>query len=239
MSWQFPTITSPFIPESELEEARKDMDPKSFRQEFEASFETMSGRVYYTFDRTRHVGNYPFNPELPIWVGCDFNIDPMTAVILQPQPNGQVWCVDEIFLRSSNVLEVAEEIERRYWRHMGNIAIYPDPAGGARQHARGESSLDIFREKGFHKILYRKKHPMVQDRVNCMNRMFEDAKGESKLFIDMNCRKAIESLEQTLYREGTGDIDKAASAEHITDAMGYPIELMFPTKKIQIHGISI
>ena len=50
-SYQFPTITSPFIPESEIAEARRDMDPRTFRQEFEASFETMSGRVYYPFDR--------------------------------------------------------------------------------------------------------------------------------------------------------------------------------------------
>lgn len=35
-SWQFPTITSPFIPKHEIEAARHDMDEKSFRQEFEA-----------------------------------------------------------------------------------------------------------------------------------------------------------------------------------------------------------
>lgn len=35
-SWQYPTITSPFIPKSEIEAARRDMDEKSFRQEFEA-----------------------------------------------------------------------------------------------------------------------------------------------------------------------------------------------------------
>lgn len=35
-SWQFPTITSPFIPFSEIEAAKRDMDEKSFRQEFEA-----------------------------------------------------------------------------------------------------------------------------------------------------------------------------------------------------------
>lgn len=34
--WQYPTIMSPFIPESEIEEARRDMDEKTFRQEFEA-----------------------------------------------------------------------------------------------------------------------------------------------------------------------------------------------------------
>lgn len=35
-SWQFPTITSPFIPEEEIAAAREDMDEKSFKQEFEA-----------------------------------------------------------------------------------------------------------------------------------------------------------------------------------------------------------
>lgn len=34
VSWQFPTITSPFIPAAEIEAARADMDEKSFRQEF-------------------------------------------------------------------------------------------------------------------------------------------------------------------------------------------------------------
>lgn len=33
-SWQFPTITSPFIPKSEIEMAKNDMDEKSFLQEF-------------------------------------------------------------------------------------------------------------------------------------------------------------------------------------------------------------
>lgn len=35
-SWQLPTITSPFIPVSEIESAKADMDPRTFRQEFMA-----------------------------------------------------------------------------------------------------------------------------------------------------------------------------------------------------------
>jgi hypothetical protein len=89
-----------------------DMDEKSFRQEFEASFETMSGRVYYAFDRNKHVGDYPFNPKLPIWIGQDFNIDPMSSVIMQPQPNGEVWIVDECVLHGSNTQETADELAR-------------------------------------------------------------------------------------------------------------------------------
>lgn len=239
-SYQFPTITSPFIPESEIIEARRDMDPRTFRQEFEASFETMSGRVYYPFDRREHCDpDVKFNPGRPIYVGVDFNIDPMSACIMQPQTNGELWVVDEIFLHNSNTLEVCEELEKRYWRYMSQITIFPDPAGAARQHARGESDLEIFRQKGFKHIKFRRKHPLIADRVNSVNRLLKDAAGKVTLKVNPGCANVVQSLEQTLYKAGSRDIDKAASMEHITDAMGYCIELEHPVKKVVIYGHSL
>lgn len=237
-SWQFPTITSPFIPKSEIEAARTDMDEKSFRQEFEASFETMAGRVYYAFDRKVHTGTYPFNPKLPIWIGMDFNIDPMSAIVLQPQRSGDIWAVDEIVLFGSNTEEVAEEIEKRYWRYEKQITIYPDPAGGYRQHARGESDVEVLKEKGLKQVKFRKKHPVVSDRVNAVNRMLKSADGTIRMRIDDRCKYLIKSLEQTIYKKGGRDIDKDMSTEHQGDALGYPIELEYPVKKIRIGGMS-
>jgi hypothetical protein len=239
MSWQFPTITSPFIPISEIEAAKKDMDEKSFRQEFEASFETMSGRVYYPFDRAVHIQPVEFNPKLPIWVGMDFNIDPMSTVIYQPQLNGELWAVDEVVLFGSNTEEVCEELEKRFWRHQSQIVMYPDPAGGQRQHARGETDMDILREKGFKRIKYRKKHPMVADRVNAVNRMLKDANGNVRLKINPRCKHFISALEQTIYKKGTREVDKSGGTEHSADAGGYCIELEFPVRKVEIGGLSI
>jgi hypothetical protein len=236
-SWQFPTITSPFIPISEIEAAMQDMDEKSFKQEFEASFETMSGRVYYPFNRKEHVGQYLFDPKLPIWVGMDFNIDPMSTVIFQPQKNGQLWAVDEIVLFGSNTEEICEELEK-YWRNQSQIVIYPDPAGGARQHARGETDIDILREKGFKHVRYRRKHPFVADRVNAVNRMLKSADGGIRLYVNENCKHFINALEQTIYKPGSRDVDKAGGVEHSADAGGYCIDLEFPVRKVNIGGHS-
>src|SRR5690606_34436550 len=115
------------------------------------------------FERSRHVGDFAFNPALPIRIGMDFNIDPMSAVIVQQQANGELWVVDEVVLFGSNTEEMADEIARRYWRYMNQIVFYPDPAGNNRNHDRGESSLEILREAGFNKIKFRRKHPVVQD----------------------------------------------------------------------------
>lgn len=238
-SWQFPTITSPFIPAEEIEAARADMDEKTFRQEFEASFETMSGRVYYPFDRKVHVGEFKFNPALPIWVGQDFNIDPMSSCIMQPQDNGDVLVVDEISLKGSNTSETVDELERRYFKHQNKIIVFPDPAGAYRQHARGESDLEIFRDRNFRRIRHRRKHPAIADRVNSVNRMLQDASGKIRLHVNKDCKETIMSLEQTMYKAGSRDIDKDPSVEHMTDAMGYCIELNYPVRKIKLHGASI
>lgn len=239
-SWQFPTITSPFIPRHEILAAMEDMDEKSFRQEFEASFETMSGRVYYPFDRRIHcAAPLEFNENLPIWIGQDFNIDPMSSVVFQRQSNGELWAIDEICLPNSNTSELCDEIERRYWRYIDNIVIYPDPAGAYRGHQRGESDLDIFRERGFKKQKYRRKHPPVADRVNAVNRMLMSADGKVKLRIDPRCKKFIEALEQTLYVPGSREVDKTAGVEHAGDAAGYCIEFEFPVRKVEVLGISI
>jgi hypothetical protein len=238
-SWQFPTITSPFIPASEIEAARADMDEKSFKQEFEASFETMSGRVYYPFNRQEHVGLYPFNPMLPIWVGMDFNIDPMSAVIFQPQVNGEIWIVDEIVLFGSNTEEVCKEIDKRYWRQQKGVVVYPDPAGGQRQHARGETDLDILRENGFKRIKHRRKNPFVADRVNAVNRMLRSADGTVRMRINEHCKHVISAFEQTIYKRGSRDVDKDAGVEHSADAAGYCIELEYPVRKIQVVGVSL
>lgn len=238
-SWQFQTATSPFIPEEEIEAARSDMDPKSFAQEYLADFNTMSGRVYYPFDRNIHVGHYPFNPALPIWVGQDFNIDPMSSVVMQPQPNGEIWIVDEIILPSSNTSEVCDHLEKKFWRWQHNITVYPDPAGGQRQHARGETDMDIFRDRGFKRVKYKRKHPPVADRINAVNSQLMSATGTVRMRVNETCRETISAFEQTLYKAGGRDVDKAAGVEHPADALGYCIEIERPIRKRRTMGVSL
>jgi hypothetical protein len=239
-SWQFPTITSPFIPVSEVEAAKRDMDVKSFRQEFLASFEGMSGKVYHAFNRDLHVKPTPFNPKLPIWVGQDFNVDPMTSCIMQPhtRPDGKVeiHVIDEIYLPNSNTEEVCREIEKRYWRYQNKIVIFPDPSGQQRQQGRGDSNFDIMTEMGFGSIQSRSRTPPVENRTNAVNRMLENANGDVCMRIDPKCTHTIRSLDQTMYKTGTPEIDKRQGNEHMTDALGYAIELKFPVRKIFYFG---
>jgi hypothetical protein len=201
----------------------------------------MQGKVYYTFNRQKHAKQFlPFNPTLPIWVGQDFNLDPMSVVIMQPQPDGSIWVVDEICERNANTAEIAEKLEQKFYKQelRRKVEIYPDPAGSSRGHTRGESDLDILRQKGFRKLFYHRKHPPVADRINAVNRMFMTAAGETRLYVSSHCKHLISSLEQTIYKEGTREVNKKLGTEHMADALGYPTHFRFPVKKHQYFGIS-
>lgn len=238
MSWQFKTITSPFILPEEIDKARSVMSEKEFRQEFEASFETMSNRVYHAFDRTKHVKPVKFDPRRPIIIGMDFNIDPMSAVFMQ-RHDDTLKVFGERSLTNSNTFEMSQELDRLLWRNKKQIVIYPDPAGAGRStSSRGESDLSVLRQAGFKRLKYRRKHPKVRDRVNAVNRMLEAADGRVRMEIDPSCKTLISSLEQTQFKVGSNEIDKKLGTEHMSDALGYPVELEFPVRNIRVMGAS-
>ena len=75
--------------------------------------------------------------------------------------------------------------------------------------------------------------------MNSVNRMLMSANGEVRLRFDKNCRNIIKSMEQTMYKEGSPEIDKRPGMEHMSDALGYPIEYKFPIKKTNFVGANL
>jgi hypothetical protein len=45
-AWQYRTVDGGFVSPEDIAEARRDLPPRIFRQEYEASFETLAGRIY-------------------------------------------------------------------------------------------------------------------------------------------------------------------------------------------------
>jgi hypothetical protein len=68
--------------------------------------------------------------------------------------------------------------------------------------------------------------------------MLRAANGSVRMRIDEKCKHLINAFEQTIYKPGTRDVDKAAGVEHSADAGGYCIELEYPVRKIEVGGLS-
>jgi len=227
-SFMFTTADGGNVPQEELETAARDMDPRTFRQEYCASFETYAGRVVYAFGRAENVKRSEHDPTRPVHVGIDFNVNPMSATVWQEEGE-MTRQIDEIILPTSNTDEMADEIARRFGRPgfepgrsiVDHIMIYPDPAGAQRRSsAAGRTDIGILREKGFIVCALRS-HPPVRDRMNVMNRYFRSADNRVLATVDPRCGRSIEAYERLVFREGTAEPDKSQGFDHLVDATGY------------------
>lgn len=228
-SWHYTTIDGGNVPMAEVERARQSLDARTFRQEYEGGFENYAGLVYYSFSRAETIKRCPYNSALPIHVGMDFNVNPMSATIWQEQPDGEIWQVGEIEIPTADTGIMADELATQYGKRgfdplkpdLAHITVYPDPAGAQRRtSAQGKTDLSILAEKGF-RVLALQSHPLVRDRTNLFNAKLQSADGKRHAFIDISCKRSIECIERQVYKEGTSEPDKDGGFDHMNDASGY------------------
>mgnify|MGYP003324523735 CR=1 FL=1 len=232
-SFRFKTIEGGRVAPSEIEAARRTMDIRLFRQEFEASFETQGGRVYHAFERSFNLAECE-DTGGTLHIGMDFNINPMSAVVCV-QAGNELWAIDEISIPDANTDFMAQEIISRYNRR--HIVVYPDPSGKARKTsaAVGQTDFSILEGYGFDVVASNKAPPIV-DRINEVNAMLCNSEGERRFFVDPKCKNLIKSLEGLIYKDGTNVPDKASGLDHMADALGYLIHEMYPIDNNQAVG---
>ena len=231
MSWQFKTIDGGYISEEEIEAAKNDMDARTFRQEYEATFEAASNRVYDTFNRSENVVERKDlkHSHLPIIVGMDFNVGKMCCAIGYKLIDGIHW-FDEIVLRDANTFDMAKILASRY----PNVQVTPDATGSARRSSSSKTDHQILRDYGL-RVSCHRANPLEKDRINTVNGLWRNARGKTRMTVEPGCIEIISDSERTT-RKTDGSIDKKdQERSHMTDALGYPCEYYFPIKS---RGVS-
>ena len=228
-SFSYTTIEGGNVSADEIEQARIDLAPKVFRQEYEASWENFAGAIFTEFgDHNIQEIKKPSANEM-IHIGMDFNITPGSAVVGRIVKD-TIEVYDEIYIDNSNTSEMIDEIRRRY--PTNPITVYPDPAGQQRKtSANGNTDIKLLEMAGF-TVRYHRSHPLVRDRINAGNSLFfkrED--GQVRFKIDPACKVTIRCLKNWAYKEGTMAPDKNSGFDHGCDALTYWIEYIFPIKK--------
>jgi hypothetical protein len=224
-AFRFATRDGGYVADEELAAIRCETDERVYRQEYEASFESLQGRVYSAFCRESHVTDLDMVLAARLHIGMDFNISPMTAVVAQ-RAGDQCHVIDEIVLPDSNTQQMMQEINRRY--PMRNGVIHPDPSGIARKTSApvGQNDFVLIQQAGW--PIYPPKNRSLSDRITNVNTMLRNANGQHRLFIDRKCRNLIGALDTLSYKPGTKIPDPTTGLIHIIDALGYLIVAAFP-----------
>ncbi len=112
-SFHYTTEQGGIVSLEELEAARGELDERTYRQEYQASFETLGvGIAYHAFDRANNVRAVRYDPTQPFFWALDFNMNPLCSVLGQ-NVNGRVRILDELILPNSNTLAACEEFLSR------------------------------------------------------------------------------------------------------------------------------
>lgn len=169
------------------------------------------GSAYYSFDREAHVKEVDASfKQGQLCIGCDFNVQPMTAVIGY-YINKTFYVMSEAFLENSDTFKMSSHLIKS--GHRG-ANIYPDSTGSNRK-TSGISDHTILKNDGFNIVQTR--NPLVIDRVNNVNRLLR----EGRIIIDPSCRKLINDLEKVSWKDGSLDQKTDKMLTHISDALGY------------------
>jgi hypothetical protein len=239
-AWQFTTADGGLVSLQEIEDQKRQQSARVYRQEYLASFETLTGRVYDNFARKDHVDADADDPggDVPVLIGMDFNVNPMTAVLAYEHVDnaGKVWChvFDVIEIMASNTEEMADEINDRFPRQVPDrlrpgktkrgrkVIVCPDPAGNARSTKApvGQTDYTILERHGF-LIDAPEAHALVKDRVNNTQALLRDASGATHVRVHPRCKQLIKGWEGLTYKEGTNQPDKTLGLDHVCDAYDY------------------
>lgn len=227
-SFQYTTLDGGRVDPLEIAAARAEMDERTFRQEYEATFESYAGRIYYAFTRENVVAWRQPVPDT-VYIGMDFNIDPMSATI-GIRYGETLHIIDEIRMFSSNTNEMVAEIRSRYPKH--KVWVYPDPAARQRKTSApvGQTDLSILQNAGF-TVKAPNAHDPVREGINAVNARLCDATGARHLLVDPKCKYTIESLERHAYKEGTSQPDKDSGYDHMSDALRYMVSYIWPIRR--------
>lgn len=112
-SWQFKSSDSPYIPKAFLEDAKRRMSDQAFREEYEASFETYSGRIYKEYSEERHNILIPkVRHDWDFYLGIDTGRTTAVSFVGVNTKN-EAYVFDEIYDRDSTVADICGIIKAK------------------------------------------------------------------------------------------------------------------------------
>ena len=221
-SWHFKSIESPYLDPEEIEEARGDLDLRTFKQEYEATFETMTGRVYYGWDRELNNTNATWNTNYPLKIMCDFNVNPMKWAVGQTIGK-EIFIIGEVVEHNTYTQSMSRAIGERYGFDT-YYQIYGDYSGTARSTKARTTDYEIIQSILTNSEVFIKPNPPIHDRVNSLNALLCNSKNERRLFVNISLAPhAVKDFEQVVWHKTKREPDQVTNHDltHISSGIGY------------------
>lgn len=240
--WQSYTWPSAdIIDPAEVEAARAEMDERMFRQEFEGSFESFEGILYYNWEPS-FVQQIQVDANQPISLSCDFNKAPMVWDLYQFEHRHgleHVRVIDEINIPiNAKTQQAANEFTKRYAGHVNKTVYVGGDASGNIESTRDWSTDYVIikgalKKAGWNVIMQvPKSNPSVNNRINIACSLMQ----HKRLLVDPKCHMLINDFERN-ESDGKGAKNKDDPQQtHASDNFDYQVWRKFSR---QFYGTTV
>ncbi|MCD6417561.1 terminase family protein [bacterium] len=231
------TTDNPLIDPAEVERAKKVLDPKFFRQQYEASFEAYIGQVYDDFAEG-NILSFSQDGCARNFIAADFGWQHPTALLwAKVFPDGDIFFVDEVVephLTPDMIAKivVGEKVKLPSGRIFAAPVVWADveelitgfEATQTRQESGGFAIVDLLKNSGIDRI--RVVGGAIVRGIFSVRSKILDAAGRRHLFVSPECRRLIADFRGYRYPEGAGNSSaelplKDGIHDHTMDAVRY------------------
>ena len=161
------------------------------------------GEFYKNFRKEKHVAKLEYNPQLPIHVSFDENVNPYFPACLFQIDGKKIMLLDEILARNPNntVTWICREICRKLheYNHNAGLFVYGD-ATSQKDDVKQEKGHDLFRliMEGLKEFKPQRRvapsNPSVVMRGNFMNAILGSNYADMQLLINEKCVESIKDF---------------------------------------------
>lgn len=226
------------LPADVIEAAQRTMSKRQYAQEYKASFETATGRIYEEYGRANTCQEMIARHEELHWTH-DQNFTPLSSSIAVVR-KGIPCFLDEIVLESAVSKQSAEEFVEKFKDHENKkVYIYGDPSGRAGEKHGHKSDYndieDVLRLNHWKfERRVRPAHPAIKDRQNAVRAMICNAKDQIRLFVNPSTAPwTHKGLATVQLKEGSSfQEDQTNQYQHITTAVGYFVDWHWPAGRV-------
>ena len=241
----FHWMTAEIFPDMAAE-AKKIMSLKQYNQEFEASFETANGKIYEDYSKENYT-NAEIEPHEQLHWMHDQNFTPLSSSVAVIRNIDEVLILDEIVLISAVSRQSAQEFVDKFKNHKNkHVKIYGDPAGRAGEKHGHNSDYndieDVLKANGWtYDRRVKKAHPAIKDRQNSVRAKIKTADGRVSLFVNPKTAPwSHKGLATVQLQEGSAfQEDHKNQYQHITTAIGYFVDYLYPVSNKPVMNIPI
>lgn len=217
---RFSIYDNPIISKEAVERLKKSYDPLLFKQEVLGEWVNLyTNQVYYSFGE-ENICQYEYDPESPVYIGVDFNIDKNAWCAIQRRPDNSF-----VMFYEGYGAKTTPDLARQIIEKFGNsVIIIPDATGNNRIQGLAQTNIQLLRQAGLNRIVENTRNPDRLKRYAIVNATLQNALGQRRLKIDSGCTGTIRELRELSYKPGTDrPDDKNNTTGHRTDALGYAL----------------